>query len=341
MKKINFSDFKFQAQDFLKSLFLVLEQNKIVIEKYWNIDHLCYRTKSDDEYFELKNRFSEFSNLLVESEVNGRLISTFRLREPLQYDCWTIDLVELPAPKKGRITPSGFEHIEVVVDVSFESLKKRFANCPFEETGLKKDFNQELEINFGPMAIKFHHLSLSSVVNVEKNTELFSGLRELKIFSDFKKFFPLISGTYPLNIQIENSDVDILMQTEDLVGLQNLLQSKYGDLQHYNSAIFKNPNGKALVVTFEFSGFIFEIYAEDKPTVVQSSNLHFILQERILKLANNDFFNKIRDLKKSGIKTEPAFAQVLKMTGDPYLVLLGLQKKSEAELKKMIATSIF
>ena len=338
MNTITLSDFKSQAHDFLRSLFLILDQNKIIVEKNWNIDHLCFRTATEADYVETKKQFSEFSKLLIESEVNGRLISTFQLQQPIQFNDWSIDLVELPAPKHGKITARGFEHIEIVVDVPFETIKKRWAHCPFDDSGLKKDFNQELEINFGSMAIKFHYLSLSSVINVEKNVELFRALRDLNIFSDFKKFTPLISGTFPLDIQIENSDVDILMNTDDLNGLQTLLQTKFGQRKHFHSAIIKNPNGKALVVDFEYSGFVFEIYAEDKPTVLQSSNQHFILEERILKLANSDFKNKIIELKDAGTKTEPAFAQVLKISGDSYSTLLNLQKKSEAEIKKILST---
>ena len=336
MNKITFLEFTSHAHDFLQSLFLVLDKNKIVIEKNWNIDHLCYRTTTDADYVETKKYFFEFSKLLIESEVNGRLISTFKLQRPIQYQDWTIDLVELTAPKIGKQPQGGFEHIEVVVDVPFDAIKKRFAHCQFDESGLKKDFNQELEINFGAMAIKFHYLSLSSVINVEKNVELFQALKQLNIFSEFKNFSPLISGTFPLDIQIENSDVDILMQTDDLVGLQNLLHFKYGQHKHYHSTIVKNPNGRALVVDFEYAGFVFEVYAEDKPTVLQNSNLHFILEERILKLATADFRNKILELKKSCIKTEPAFAQVLKISGDAYTGMIDFQKKSETEIKKSL-----
>lgn len=336
MNKITYTDFKSQANDFLQSLFLTLDKNKIAIQQNWNIDHLCYRTSTDADYCEAKKYFSEFSKLLIESEVNGRLISTFKLQQPIQYQDWTIGVVELPAPKKGKQTPGGFEHIEVVVDVPFDTIKKRFSHCLFDESGLKKDFNQELEINFGAMAIKFHYLSLASVINVEKNIDLFVALKDINIFSEFKGFSPLISGTFPLDIQIENSDIDILMQTGDLPDLQNLLQVKYGHYKHYHSTIVKNPNGKALVVDFEYAGFVFEIYAEDKPTVIQNSNLHFILEERILKLANAEFRNKILELKKSGIKTEPAFAQILKIPGDSYAGMIELHRKSESEIKKYL-----
>lgn len=39
-----------------------------------------------------------FGHLLGETQVNGRPIATFRLHEPVRYQQWRIDALELPAP---------------------------------------------------------------------------------------------------------------------------------------------------------------------------------------------------------------------------------------------------
>ncbi len=156
-----------QANEFLSHLAADLNFNKIVLLPDWDIDHLCYRAPSDERYEVLKNIFSSFSELLIESPVNGRLISTFKLDVPIAFQDWLIDLIELPAPKAGKVTPEGFEHIEVVCDVPLTELQSQYSHLNLDLGGLRKPFNQELEIVLGQRNIKFHHMSLESVIRFE------------------------------------------------------------------------------------------------------------------------------------------------------------------------------
>jgi hypothetical protein len=52
-----------------------------------------------------------------------------------------------------------------------------------------------------------------------------------------------------------------------------------------------------------------------------------IIESRILKEKGIDFKEKIIKLKSSGIKTEPAFAKLLGLNGNPYVELLKLYSK--------------
>ena len=330
--KLNYQDFKIQALQFLEELFSLIDHEGIKVEKHWNIDHLCFRVSTDDDYLKFKNLFLTFSTLLIESEVNGRLISTFKFAEPIQYKNWSIELVELPAPKKGKITLQGFEHIEIVVDVPLNEIKKLYPSCTFDEGGLHKEFNQELEISFGKLAIKFHHLSLESVINVEKNSKLFLALHGSKVLKTFKNYNPLVSGTFPLDIAVKNSDIDIIMSSENLDALADLIEENY-KTEH----AFKLQRSQTNVIAeFQSQGFVFELYAEQKPASLQNAHLHFILEERLLKLASTDFKKQIVQLKEAGVKTEPAFAEALGLTGDAYQALLDIRKKSEAELLTLL-----
>ena len=55
-----------------------------------------------------------------------------------------------------------------------------------------------------------------------------------------------------------------------------------------------------------------------------------------MKLASTDFKKQIVQLKEAGVKTEPAFAEALGLTGDAYQALLDIRKKSEAELLTLL-----
>lgn len=330
---LNQEDFKNQALQFLSELFPLINASGVKIEKHWNIDHLCFRAATDEAYIHFKNQFSKFSTLLIESEVNGRLISTFKLAEPLNYLDWSIGLVELPAPKKGKVTIQGFEHIEVVVDIPLAEIKKMYPASQFDEGGLKKFFNQELEIMFGKLALKFHPLSLESVINVEKNSKLFKALYDSGVLLNLKSFGALVTGTFPLDIAIDHSDIDIVVSTDQLLDLADLLKGLYGGQNGFKLEV----NSSYIVSEFSFSGFKFEIYAEKTLSCLQDANLHFLIEERLLKLGSEKFKKKIIELKKAGLKTEPAFAQVLNLNGDPYQALINIRKKSESELKALLA----
>ncbi len=160
-------DFESEAHQFLKLLFEDLKKNQIEVLPKWAIDHLCYRATTQTEYQILKNEFLKFSDLLIESPVNGRLISTFKLHKSIEYQSWSIDVVELPSPKVGKITSTGFEHIEVVCDVAFSDLIKKYSYLKLDLSGLSKTLNPELEICLGSRNIKFHHMPLTDVIQIE------------------------------------------------------------------------------------------------------------------------------------------------------------------------------
>jgi predicted metalloenzyme YecM/heme-degrading monooxygenase HmoA len=161
-------EFYSQAHVFLIHLFQQLKNNRILLKPEWEIDHLCYRTKTIEDYHELKGDFIKLGELIIEGEVNGRPIATYKLNEPVLFKKYKIEIVELPAPKVGKLTTEGFEHVEVVCDISFEQLRKDLQHCKTDESGLTKRVNKEFEVILDSCAIKFHHQTLLSVIEEEK-----------------------------------------------------------------------------------------------------------------------------------------------------------------------------
>ena len=165
---LNFQkDIQHQAVTFLEKIFNELESVQIDLRD-WPIDHLCYRTSSENNYQKIKNCFQHIGELLVESEVNGRLIATYKLKEPILFKQHRIELIEVPAPKRGKTTIEGFEHIEAVIDISFLELEKLFPHITFNKKAITKEINPDIEVEFGGCAIKFHHQSLEEVIEYEK-----------------------------------------------------------------------------------------------------------------------------------------------------------------------------
>ena len=148
----------------------ILGFNRVDLEESWDFDHICYRVETEESYHKVKSNFLEFSNLLGESLVGGRLIATFKLTQPLIFRGREIFLVELPMPKSGSHYQEGFQHIEVVCALPFEELQKKYSHLKQNIAGLKKEFNKELEIKLGDYySLKFHHQSLEDVIKWEKS----------------------------------------------------------------------------------------------------------------------------------------------------------------------------
>ena len=59
--------------------------------------------------------------------------------------------------------------------------------------------------------------------------------------------------------------------------------------------------------------------------------------KRVLDIGGKKLRDEIKRLKRSGLKTEPAFAKLLFLDGDPYQAFLALEDKNTEALNKLIS----
>lgn len=295
-----------------------------MLEKHWEVDHACFRTQTLSEYEELKVVFSISFNLLIESMIGGRPISTYKLSQPMKVNDLFVDLIELPAPKPGKIYPKGYEHLEVVIDISFEELMTKYPSLEWNTSGMKKGLNPELQASFGTFNIKFHHHSLEHIINVEKHQTSHSFLEQTDIIKKLSQFKPLISGTIPLGIDTPESDLDILFECQDFELFNKAV------LSHFPSANITTHHDFT-VAKLNHQNLSIELFCQKIKSLEQNAHRHLRIEGRLLKILGTNFKNKVIELKSSGIKTEPAFGQLLELD-DPYKQLLELYHFSDAEL---------
>ncbi|MDP7322005.1 MAG: VOC family protein [Bacteriovoracaceae bacterium] len=158
-----------EAEDFLKLTRKSLSNLGVKLNMA-KLDHLCFRVTGQQEYEEYKKSFAQIGEKLVESEIGGRLISTYRLETPINCDGELgPSIVELASPKKNNNYALGFEHAEIVIEESFESLYHEFQDINFDKKGADKSYNPDIRIKFEEgHSVKFHHQSLEEVINLEK-----------------------------------------------------------------------------------------------------------------------------------------------------------------------------
>lgn len=165
----------------------------------------------------------------------------------------------------------------------------------------------------------------------ERQRKAFKCLSSLNIFVDLSSYSPLLAGTIPIDIDIEGSDLDIICEVYDLPHFVQVLEMLYGK---YNRFEVYPYNDSAIVCNFNFEGFDIEIFGQNSPVVKQNGYLHMMIEFRLLALAGTDARYKIRELKRLGLKTEPAFGKYFNIHGNPYTELLVLGELSDTELKE-------
>jgi len=135
-------------------------------------------------------------------------------------------------------------------------------------------------------------------------------------------FTPILTGTIPIGIDTDESDLDIICCWNDKPGFERAVSvfSIYADFKLINKII---KGYETVIARFCLEDFRFEIFGQNRPVTDQDSYRHMIIEHRILQEKGDEFKQQIIELKKKGYKTEPAFGMLLGLNEDPYEELLG------------------
>ncbi|REC74644.1 DUF4269 domain-containing protein [Chryseobacterium elymi] len=172
--------------------------------------------------------------------------------------------------------------------------------------------------------IDFTNLSYLKSGN-ERQKRAYEVLKKYQIFEKLKPYSPILAGTIPIEIDIENSDLDIICEVDlkfeedflDDIAMSRLMP---GDTDVKIENIIINGE-KSIVLNFMLEEFSIEIFAQNKPSIEQNAYRHMLAEYNILKEKGEDFKYKIIELKKQGVKTEPAFGLLMGLK-NPYEDLL-------------------
>jgi len=142
------------------------------------------------------------------------------------------------------------------------------------------------------------------------------------IMQRLEKFSPVLSGTIPININIEGSDLDVLCCFENAEEFAAVLNNAFQQHKQYILRKKEIDGIPAIIANFLIERFEIEIFGQSLPVKEQNGYRHMITEHNILKEKGETFRKEIIRLKQSGLKTEPAFALLLGLEGDPYKALL-------------------
>ena len=150
-------------------------------------------------------------------------------------------------------------------------------------------------------------------------------LKENRIMELLSDFDPILVGTIPINIDIENSDLDIICFWEDKAEFVSKINKIFGSKKEFKIWQSNINEQEAVIASFVTDSFEIEIFGQNVPTKEQNGYKHMIIEYQILQEKGEDFRREIINLKRNGFKTEPAFAELLGLEGNPYSELLNFK----------------
>jgi hypothetical protein len=155
-----------------------------------------------------------------------------------------------------------------------------------------------------------------------RQREAYAALKNNAVITKLEGYSPILVGTIPLNIDIENSDLDILCCYKDGRDFFNNVKAQFSGCTNFRISITTFNTIETVLCNFYCDGFVIEIFGQPVPVRQQAGYRHMITEYKILLKQGETFRQEIIALKNKGYKTEPAFAKLLKLRGDPYTALL-------------------
>ncbi|MBE8725778.1 DUF4269 domain-containing protein [Flavobacterium hungaricum] len=159
----------------------------------------------------------------------------------------------------------------------------------------------------------------------EKQKTAFAVLTQFRVLENLSDFDPILVGTIPINIDIENSDLDIICCFKNQSDFAKKVKQLFEKENGFTIREVLIDNQESVVANFYLENFEIEIFGQNIPTKQQNGYKHMVIEDQILRKKGEKFRREILELKQKGYKTEPAFGLLLGLTGNVYHELLNFK----------------
>ncbi len=172
-----------------------------------------------------------------------------------------------------------------------------------------------------------------------RQQDVYRVLRRLGVMEVLEPYQPVLVGTFPLDVDIPGSDLDVICHVEEekREAFEALLKGTFGSCGDFEYAAREVDGLLRQVGRFRYEGWTVEIFGQPLPVEEQNGYRHMVVEHRLLELLGDGAREAIRRLKLQGVKTEPAFAQLLRLEGDPYKELRDMYFWSPEQLEAVAA----
>jgi hypothetical protein len=157
-------------------------------------------------------------------------------------------------------------------------------------------------------------------------------LTKTRVMEILAPYGVVLAGTIPLGIDIPSSDLDVICHVRDFDDFIVFVSENFRQYEDFNIRYLDRD--KVVCGFFEDDEEI-EIYGSVVPPQQTNGFRHMIIEARLLRLLGPRFAEKVLTLKQQGMKTEPAFAWLLGLTGNPYEAIRNLEVYSDEQLDEL------
>ena len=154
------------------------------------------------------------------------------------------------------------------------------------------------------------------------------------------EFDPHLAGTLPLGVDLPTSDLDILCHAAEPEAFAAALWDAFSGETEFSLRQWIIAD-RPVIASFIAHGWPFQVFGQKKPVNEQNGWRHFIAERRLLRLGGPTFRAAIMRERFRGVKTEPAFATVLRLKGDSYLAILDLERCDNGRLNDLLVQAGF
>ncbi|OBY80898.1 hypothetical protein BBG47_03425 [Paenibacillus sp. KS1] len=149
-------------------------------------------------------------------------------------------------------------------------------------------------------------------------------LQEHRIMEILEPYTPVLIGTLPISIHIPGSDLDIACEVHDFTAFERLVREHFGYYDEFDLVRRTADGIERIKVNFRCGKWPVEIFGQPIASVSQNGFRHMEIEDCLLRKYGESFRKEVISLKQRGMKTEPAFALLLQLDGDPYEQLLRI-----------------
>lgn len=160
-------------------------------------------------------------------------------------------------------------------------------------------------------------------------------LTRTRVMEILAPYDAVLAGTIPLGIDIQSSDLDVICEVHDFDAFSVFMREHFGQYEDFNIRYLDRD--RVVCGFFEEEEEV-EVYGSIVPSRQTNGFRHMLIESRLLKILGAQFADKIQALKLQGMKTEPAFAWLLGLQGDPYKAILSLEAYTDEQLAEFFYT---
>ncbi|SFH29238.1 DUF4269 domain-containing protein [Pontibacter chinhatensis] len=162
----------------------------------------------------------------------------------------------------------------------------------------------------------------------ERQRAAYEVLLKYEVMQKLAPFDPLLAGTIPIGIDVAQSDLDIICCWKSKTDFRQALLLHFSACPGFVLRERAIRGQESIVASFWLDDFEVEVFGQSTPSREQHAYRHMLVEYKLLQKYDEPLRQQVVHLKKQGVKTEPAFARLLNLPGDPYEALLRLEERA-------------